>query len=535
MPPRHVVVDGSNIATEGRTLPSLKQLNEAVLALRAENPDADITVVVDASFAHRIDPSELAEFEEAEANNELVSPPAGAIGRGDAFLLRIAGKIGATVLSNDSFQEFHGEHDWLFTEGRLIGGKPVPGVGWIFTPRTPVRGVKSRKAVKEAKGKAKTGATSSGEELGPAPVPTRPPPRGKAKAQAAAKTGAGTKTEPGAKAEAGAKGDAGGKSKPAPKTKAPKHKADKPDREVRRAIAEATESIEAPAGGRKRRRKKRTGLPAEPVNDPLAFITFIATHKLGSTVEGAVETFTSHGAFVRAGGARCYIPIAALGDPPPRAARDVLRRGERRTFVVQALDPQRRGIELALPEFARVAGAPTPETIEAELGHAGPEPPVRKAAATKAAATKAAATKKKAAATKKAASAPADKEAASAPAKQAPPAKKAPAATKKKAAATKGVTTKKKAAATKGVTTKKKAAATKKASSVPARQAASGPARRTAPANQAAPAKKAPAAATKKAASAPAKRKAATPANRKAATPANRKAATPAKKAAQPT
>src|ERR1700680_1060855 len=145
MSPRHVVVDGSNIATEGRDLPSLKQLNEAVMAFLGEYPDAQITVVVDASFAHRIAPSELAAFEAAEAATELVSPPAGAIGRGDAFLLRIAGKIGATVLSNDSFQEFHGEHEWLFDDERLIGGKPVQGIGWIFTPRTPVRGAKSRK------------------------------------------------------------------------------------------------------------------------------------------------------------------------------------------------------------------------------------------------------------------------------------------------------------------------------------------------------------------------------------------------------
>nr|MBA2327151.1 hypothetical protein [Actinomycetota bacterium] len=49
-PRRHVVVDGSNLATEGRTLPSLAQLNEAVDALRAEHPGATVTVVVDASF-----------------------------------------------------------------------------------------------------------------------------------------------------------------------------------------------------------------------------------------------------------------------------------------------------------------------------------------------------------------------------------------------------------------------------------------------------------------------------------------------------
>src|SRR5579871_3399527 len=143
---RHVVVDGSNIATEGRTVPSLRQLDEAVREFLSENPQDTVTVVVDASFGHRIDPKEQKAFEEAEAAGEIVSPPAGAIGRGDAFLLRIADKTGATVLSNDSFQEFHGEHPWLFEKGRLIGGKPVPGVGWIFTPRTPVRGPKRREA-----------------------------------------------------------------------------------------------------------------------------------------------------------------------------------------------------------------------------------------------------------------------------------------------------------------------------------------------------------------------------------------------------
>ena len=124
--PRHVIVDGSNIATEGRSHPSLKQLDEAVSAFMAENPDHTVTVVVDATFGHRIDKAEVAAFDAAIDANELVSPPAGAIGRGDAFVLQIADKADAMVLSNDSFQEFHGEYDWLFDEGRLMGGKPVP-------------------------------------------------------------------------------------------------------------------------------------------------------------------------------------------------------------------------------------------------------------------------------------------------------------------------------------------------------------------------------------------------------------------------
>jgi len=114
-------------------------------------PKARITVVVDASFEHRIAGVRARAGPRRHADGEIVSPPAGAIGRGDAFVLRIAERTGAIVLSNDSFPGFHGEHPWLFDEGRLIGGKPVPGVGWIFTPRLPVRGVKSRAATAEAR------------------------------------------------------------------------------------------------------------------------------------------------------------------------------------------------------------------------------------------------------------------------------------------------------------------------------------------------------------------------------------------------
>ena len=159
-------------------MPSLKQLNEAVLSYMAENPDALITVVVDASFGHRIDAKEVAEFDAAVSNNEIVAPPAGAIGRGDAFVLSIANKVNATILSNDSYQEFHGTYTWLFDEGRLVGGKPVPHIGWVFVNRLPVRGPTSRKSVSEAKrgGRAPKVKAASPEASQPMPVPASPPP-----------------------------------------------------------------------------------------------------------------------------------------------------------------------------------------------------------------------------------------------------------------------------------------------------------------------------------------------------------------------
>ena len=106
----------------------------------------------------------------------MVTPPAGAIGRGDAFVLQIADKVGADVFSNDSFQEFHGEYAWLFDEGRLIGGKPVPNVGWVFVFRAPVRG---RPAVADADARKTTKRPAA-----PLTPMTRP-----AKAGRAAKTG----------------------------------------------------------------------------------------------------------------------------------------------------------------------------------------------------------------------------------------------------------------------------------------------------------------------------------------------------------
>ncbi len=323
MRPEHFVIDGSNLATEGRTEPSLAQLHEAIEAIKAEHPEAILTIVVDASFEHRIDQSEAKEFERIKSAGTFVSPPAGAVGRGDGFLLQIAHRTGATVLSNDSFQEFHGEYEWLFDTGRLIGGKPVPGVGWIFSIRRPVRGVTSRKAVAVKK---KDGDAADG----------------------------------------------------------------KARREVKQAIAEATADVMEPQATRSKRRRPRRGQqPAEPINDPGTFLKFVIDYRPGAEVEGTIDTFASHGAFVLVGDVRCYAPLVGLGNPPPTRARDVLAQGEVRTFVVQAIDAPRRGIELSLPEFAVPAAAPSDETVAAETTSQKSQRGAKKAPAKKRAATKA--------------------------------------------------------------------------------------------------------------------------------------------------
>ncbi|MGH9100144.1 MAG: hypothetical protein ACRDV8_07940, partial [Acidimicrobiales bacterium] len=459
------------------------------------------------------------------------------------------------------FQEFHGEHPWLFDKGRLVGGKPVPGVGWIFTPRIPVRGPKSRRAqskakddqvhalsppvkaaelakaakkvaarkvavlpdgtkpkvgdvwpagalldagtpevpvprmkkaepkhterraakaktersvaeaeptgsgaapssatrrkrtakeapaqqagaavakkavakkaptkeaaVKAATGKAEAMATEPAKKKGvkTAPVKTAPAKKKEGAKKAPAKR-APTKepgaravsgkavavavtvaTEPAKKKKAGEKAGPGKaaatRTKAMPASMTPVPKASRPtvtsegdapperraaaknpvvQEAIGRALAEAIapdtkppdDGRRAPEDHKRAKRKEKEGhgrrrsaSPPPAVNEPLAFITFVATYPLERELEGEVVSFTSHGAMVDVdlpggGVLHAYIPLTAMGDPPPTKARQVLTRGERRQFVLVTLDPPRRVAELALPEIVKAQNGARP-------------------------------------------------------------------------------------------------------------------------------------------------------------------------------
>jgi len=183
-------------------------------------------------------------------------------------------------------------------------------VGWVFLLRSPVRGPVSRRAVREAKDTSKPREKSSDSRR-------RAPGDGKPK-----RTRAGAETKSG--------GD--GSSK---------------------ASKEPTD-----------RRNRPSKKPAEPLNEPLPFIEFVAAHPIGSTLEGEVETFSSHGAYVQAGGARCYVPLKLMGDPPPKRARDLMTIGERRLFAVHSLDTPRRGIDLAMVDAPVISAPRHPDDVD---------------------------------------------------------------------------------------------------------------------------------------------------------------------------
>jgi len=347
------VVDGSNFATEGRTIPSLVQLDEAVRAFVEEYPTAEIIVVADASFEHRVAPNERARFKESELAGEIVTPPAGAVGRGDAFILKIADRIDGVVLSNDSFQEFHDEYPWLFDVGRLIGGKPVPGVGWVFTPRLPVRWIKSARVTKKLAVSLAGGARPAiGTTLTPVKATKVPAKKTTEKAREKEPEKAHKSPVRAAKKVAKAPGESPTKKVTSHKvalekpTKVPTKKA--PAKKVTKSPP-PTPVVEASAGSTTALRRGR-----HPVNPEAEFTLFRSAYKIGSRVEGEVTAFASHGALIsvslRSGGhVECYAPTTLMGTPAPARARDVLKRGDRRMFRLVTVDVERRIAELALP------------------------------------------------------------------------------------------------------------------------------------------------------------------------------------------
>jgi hypothetical protein len=262
--------------------------------------------------------------------------------------LKIAQRINAVVLSNDSFQEFHEEYPWLFDANRLIGGKPVKGVGWVFTPRIPVRGAKSARAVKKLSLTLPGGATPT---IGTTLTPLKAVKAAKAPKKVAKAVKVPTKTT---------------KKTPKVADLAPKHIDVAPKKIAKKTTAPKKAALKVPTPVKKVLKaasvvsKKKPAEPAvalrrgrHPVNPESDFSSFKNAHKIGSKFEGEVTAFTSHGAVIRVKlrGAKyveCYAPTTLLGTPAPARARDVLKRGDHRTFRLVTVDSERRIAELAL-------------------------------------------------------------------------------------------------------------------------------------------------------------------------------------------
>lgn len=140
---RLVLIDASNVARNVGNVPDIIRLKSCLDAARLRFDGYQVSMIADASLSRITErestQSDLELLKSLVAENDLVMVPPGSPGKADKYILDIASNKAAIVISNDSFKEFQGDHQWLFDEGRLYGHGEVPGVGWIFSVRFPVR------------------------------------------------------------------------------------------------------------------------------------------------------------------------------------------------------------------------------------------------------------------------------------------------------------------------------------------------------------------------------------------------------------
>ena len=117
-----------------------------------------------------------------------------------------------------------------------------------------------------------------------------------------------------------------------------------------------------------------TATAGAPVNDLLTFLDFVEHHPVGSSVNGVVDSYSSHGAYVKLGDLRGYVPLRLMSDPPPRSAREVMHIGDAVTLVVTSFAPARRSVDLTVPHMAPGAAVVATPEVEVIAEVLAPEP-----------------------------------------------------------------------------------------------------------------------------------------------------------------
>jgi ribosomal protein S1 len=84
------------------------------------------------------------------------------------------------------------------------------------------------------------------------------------------------------------------------------------------------------------------------VNSVEQFEAFAAKHAVGARVKGVVESFASHGAYVRIGDVAGYLPVRLMKSPAPRTPREQVKIGDALTLSVSDFNQSRRSIEVSL-------------------------------------------------------------------------------------------------------------------------------------------------------------------------------------------
>ncbi|NDD73319.1 MAG: S1 RNA-binding domain-containing protein [Actinobacteria bacterium] len=69
---------------------------------------------------------------------------------------------------------------------------------------------------------------------------------------------------------------------------------------------------------------------------------------IGTKVKGVVDSYASHGVYVKIGEVSGYLPMRLMANPTPRSAREHVKLGASMNLVVVGYTPSRRSVELAV-------------------------------------------------------------------------------------------------------------------------------------------------------------------------------------------
>lgn len=131
-----VVIDGANVAAGGGCRPpTLERIIAARVAVMSKWPSARVLVVVDAALRHQLSPHEAEGLANFCRDGVILTTPAFTVGKGDAVILALAAKLGAPIISNDSFREHIAEFPFLTDAGRVFGVVAIDGEGMVIVER----------------------------------------------------------------------------------------------------------------------------------------------------------------------------------------------------------------------------------------------------------------------------------------------------------------------------------------------------------------------------------------------------------------
>lgn len=106
-----IVVDGANVAWEEQTKDGQPKVSNIVaMRQKLEEEGFDPIIIIDASLRHHVD--DPGQLESLIDNQRIRQSPAGT--EADYFVLEIAKQQDANAVSNDMFEKYRDDHDWIW-------------------------------------------------------------------------------------------------------------------------------------------------------------------------------------------------------------------------------------------------------------------------------------------------------------------------------------------------------------------------------------------------------------------------------------